>query len=97
MLISDCSSDVFSSDLLGTHFEVSAESVSQLRRLAAALRARGSQLVIVPQAPRGLMDSDKLTATQRKHYDLGAAKRSFAQALAQIRQDRKSTRLNSSH
>src|SRR3546814_3060377 len=55
---------------LGTHFEVSAESVAQLRRLAAALRARGSQLVIVPQAPRGLMDSDKLTRSEEPTSEL---------------------------
>lgn len=70
---------------LATRIEITDESVAQLRRLAADLRRRGTSLVIVLQPPRGLMDPDKLTDAQRKAYDFAAARRSYAQALARIR------------
>ncbi|NGY04642.1 alginate O-acetyltransferase AlgX-related protein [Solimonas terrae] len=70
---------------LTTDIEISDASIAQLHRLAAALRARGSELVIVLQPPRGLMDVDKLTDAERKHYDFAAAKKSYAHALQRIR------------
>lgn len=70
---------------LTTSITISDASIDQLRRLARALRARGSELVIVFQPPRGLMDVDQLTPAQRKQYDFAAAKRSYAHALERIR------------
>lgn len=70
---------------LTTNITISDASIDQLRRLANALRARGTELVIVFQPPRGLMDVDQLTPTQRKHYDFAAARRSYAHALERIR------------
>ncbi|HET8883776.1 MAG TPA: alginate biosynthesis protein AlgX [Solimonas sp.] len=68
-----------------TDIEIGDASIAQLRRLAAALRARGSALVIVLQPPRALMDVDKLSDAQRKRYDFAAAKRSYVSALQKIR------------
>jgi alginate biosynthesis protein AlgX len=68
-----------------TNIEITDDSVAELRRLASAMRARGSELVIILQPPRALMDPDKLGDEDRAHYDLGAAKASYSNALARIR------------
>ena len=70
---------------LTTRFDISAASVAQLRRLSDALRARGTQLVMVYQPPRGLMDPDELTPAQRRSYDWEAARRNYAAALQRLR------------
>ncbi|NKF22429.1 alginate O-acetyltransferase AlgX-related protein [Solimonas marina] len=70
---------------LATHIDINDESIAQLHRLVTALRARGSELVIVLQPPRGLMDPDMLTTAERARYDFATAKQSYANALARIR------------
>lgn len=72
---------------LTTQFNVSDESLVQLRRLSDALRQRGTQLVMVYQPPRGLMDPDKLTPQQRRGFNLNAARSNYAQALQRMRSD----------
>ncbi|WP_051361793.1 alginate O-acetyltransferase [Solimonas soli] len=70
---------------LTTKIDISDESLAELKRLATVLRKRGTELVIVFQPPRALMDPDKLTAEQRRHYDFAAAKKAYGNALARIR------------
>jgi len=70
---------------LTTQFDVSDASVAQLRRLADALRRRGTQIVMVYQPPRGLMDPDELTPQERRRYNLQTARRNYAQALQRLR------------
>lgn len=70
---------------LATRIDVTDESLAELRRLATMLRKRGTELVIVFQPPRGLMDVDKLTPEQRKRYDFAAAKKAYSDALKRIR------------
>lgn len=70
---------------LATQFEISDPSVAELARLASAMRARGSELVIVLQPPRGLMDADQLGEELRAGYDIDTARRQFATALSRIR------------
>lgn len=68
-----------------TRIDISDESLVELRRLASAMRARGSELVVVLQPPRALMDVDKLGDEQRARYDYAAARAAYAAALARIR------------
>jgi alginate biosynthesis protein AlgX len=70
---------------LATHFDITDESLLELRRLASALRARGSELVVVLQPPRGLVDVDKLSDQQRAAYDFNTARQNYAAALQRIR------------
>gem|GEM_PF-1572496 len=70
---------------LTTTFDITDESLHELRRLGDALHARGTELVIVYQPPRGLMDSDKLKPDQRRAYDFAAAHRGYTAALERIR------------
>ncbi|HKE47259.1 MAG TPA: SGNH hydrolase domain-containing protein, partial [Rhodanobacteraceae bacterium] len=70
---------------LTTTFDITDDSLQGLKRLSDALRQRGTELVIVYQPPRGLMDSDKLKPEQRKSYDFAAAHRNYTAALERIR------------
>lgn len=70
---------------LTTRFDISDASIVQLRRLAEALRRRGTQIVMVYQPPRGLMDPDELTPAERRAYNFRAARSNYAQALQQLR------------
>lgn len=70
---------------LATRFELSEASRAGMRRLIAALAQRGTQLVLLPQPPRALMDPDKLSATQRRDYDLVTARRNYAAMLDALR------------
>lgn len=71
---------------LTTTFDITDESLGGLKRLSEALKARGTELVLVYQPPRGLMDPDKLTPAERKAYDFDAAHRNYTAALARLRQ-----------
>jgi alginate biosynthesis protein AlgX len=71
---------------LTTTFEITDESLHGLKRLSEALKQRGTELVLVYQPPRGLMDPDKLTPEERKAYDLDAAHRNYSAALERLRQ-----------
>ncbi|MGA0586524.1 alginate O-acetyltransferase [Dyella sp. KRB-257] len=70
---------------LTTRFDVSDASIEQLRRLSDALRRRGTQIVMIYQPPRGLMDFDELTPKERRRYDVDAARRNYALALQRLR------------
>lgn len=70
---------------LATTFDITDQSLRGLRRLADALRRRGTELVLVYQPPRGLMDVDKLEPEQRRAYDFDAARRNYAAALERLR------------
>ncbi|HEX7111489.1 MAG TPA: alginate biosynthesis protein AlgX [Mizugakiibacter sp.] len=72
---------------LTTRFDVSDASLLQLHRLADALRQRGTEIVMVYQPPRGLMDPDELTPQERRAYNLQAARSNYAQALQRLRND----------
>jgi len=72
---------------LTTQFELSRESLSELRRLAAALRARGVELVLLYLPPRALMDPDKLTREQLEHYDWSLARHNYGLALGRLRRE----------
>jgi alginate biosynthesis protein AlgX len=71
---------------LTTTFDVTDESLRGLKRLSEALKQRGTELVLVYQPPRGLMDVDKLTPAERRQYDFEAAHRNYAAALERLRQ-----------
>src|SRR4051812_36198194 len=71
---------------LTTTFEITDESLHGLKRLSEALKQRGTELVLVYQPPRGLMDPDKLTPAERKAYDFDAAHRNYSAALERLRQ-----------
>lgn len=70
---------------LTTRFDVPDQSLSELRRLADALHERGTELVLVYQPPRGLMDPDKLKPEQRRAYDFEQARRNYAATLERLR------------
>lgn len=70
---------------LTTTFDITDESLHELRRLSEALHRRGSELVLVYQPPRGLMDPDKLTPEERRDYDFATARRNYAAALERLR------------
>jgi alginate biosynthesis protein AlgX len=70
---------------LTTTFDITDESLRGLKRLSEALKRRGTELVLVYQPPRGLMDVDKLTPDERKAYDFDAAHRNYSAALERLR------------
>ncbi len=70
---------------LATQFPISDDSIAELGRLAGALRARGTELVILIQPPRGMMDVEYLSEAQRKSYDYKSARKNFTAALERIR------------
>lgn len=61
------------------------DAYGDLRRFAEALRARGTELVLVYLPTRGLTQPDSLTPGQRAHYDHDAAARSYAAQLNAFR------------
>jgi len=61
------------------------EAYTDLRRFAEALRARGTELVLVYLPTRGLVLPDALTPDQRTLYDYDAAARSYAAQLNAFR------------
>ena len=70
---------------LTTSFDITDDSLRELNRLSQALHQRGTELVLVYQPPRGLMDPDKLKPDQRRAYDFAAARRNYADALEKLR------------
>lgn len=78
---------LFRSELdLPQRFDISQVSIQELRRLVAALRQRGTELMIVYQPPRGLADAHQLTPEQFERYDYEGARASYAAALDRLRQ-----------
>lgn len=61
------------------------DAYSDLRRFAEALRARGTELVLVYLPTRGLMHPDSLPPDQRTRYDHDAAALSYAAQLNAFR------------
>lgn len=72
---------------LVTQFNVDDDTLAQLHRLSDALRQRGTQIVMVYQPPRGLMDSDELTPMQRRGYNLQSVRSSYAGVLQRMRNE----------
>jgi len=70
---------------LTTTFDITDDSLHELNRLSQALHKRGTELVLVYQPPRGLMDPDKLKPEQRRAYDFDGARRNYAAALERLR------------
>ncbi|HEY9133179.1 MAG TPA: alginate O-acetyltransferase [Dyella sp.] len=70
---------------LTTQFNVPDESLVQMHRLSDALRQRGTQIVMVYQPPRGLMDPDELTPQERRSYNLESARNNYASTLQRMR------------
>lgn len=70
-------------DLL-TDFAPDAEGVQRLVRFQRALRARGVELVMMIQPPRGLMHADKLRDLGYP-YDADAARASYLRTLHDLR------------
>jgi alginate biosynthesis protein AlgX len=70
---------------LTTSFDITDESLHELHRLSEALHRRGTELVLVYQPPRGLMDPDKLKPEQRKSYDFPTARRNYSASLDKLR------------
>ena len=70
---------------LTTTFDITDDSLQGLKRLSEALKQRGTELVLVYQPPRGLMDPDKLKPDQRRAYDLDTAHRNYSAALEKLR------------
>ncbi|HZP13657.1 MAG TPA: alginate O-acetyltransferase, partial [Nevskiaceae bacterium] len=77
---------LFRTDLdLTQHIEISDASLEGMKRLVDALHKVGTELVLVYQPPRGLMDADKLTDAERRNYDFATAKQSYIAAMARLR------------
>ncbi len=77
---------LFRTDLdLTQHIDISDASLEGMKRLVDALHKGGTELVLVYQPPRGLMDADKLTEAERRNYDFATAKQSYIAAMARLR------------
>lgn len=70
-------------DLL-TNFDPGPDGLERLDRLRRALHARGVELVIAMQPPRGLMHADKLK-NSGVNYDPDVARAAYARVLQQLR------------
>lgn len=57
----------------------------QLRRLGAALKARGTQVVMFPQPPRGLVEANNLGAEDLKKYDINLLQARYSELVAKLR------------
>src|SRR5690606_34278317 len=74
---------LFRTDLdLMTNFSTPPEGLAQLKRLNDALKARGTQLVIVYQPTRGLVHHNRLSQNGRAAFNFEAAASSYRKALA---------------
>jgi alginate biosynthesis protein AlgX len=77
---------LFRTDMdLISHIDVSDASLEGMKHLVDALHRAGTELVLVYQPPRGLIDVDKLTEAERRNYDFAAAKQSYIAAMARLR------------
>lgn len=69
---------------LSTEFGLTDKLYREMRRFNDALKARGVDLVLVYLPPRGLADSDKLSAAVRATYDYPKALANYGKALQQF-------------
>ncbi|UZE96305.1 alginate O-acetyltransferase [Alkalimarinus alittae] len=67
---------------LDESFEINQRTLNEMNRFRAALAAKGTELVMVYQPTRGLINPDGVVDAQ---YDFIAASNSYNQALQQIR------------
>ncbi len=74
-----------SEDDLRMNFGADAEGLRLLREFRQTLNARGVELVLVMQPPRGLMQAHKLPQNTPVPYNAKVAESSYAAALEQIR------------
>lgn len=73
---------LFRTDIdLMTNFATPPEGLAQLKRLNDALKARGTQLVIIYQPTRGLVHPNRLPERERAAFDYEAAVASYRKAL----------------
>jgi alginate biosynthesis protein AlgX len=72
-------------DDLRSSFGPDAAGYTDLKRFNAALKARGTELVMVYQPSRGLMHPDKLPAAARRQFNVDAARASYKQTLQRFR------------
>lgn len=57
----------------------------QLRRLAESLKARGTQVVMYPQPPRGLIEANNLSPDDLKTYDIELLQKRYSDLVAKLR------------
>jgi alginate biosynthesis protein AlgX len=72
-------------DDLRSSFGPDASGYTDLKRFNAALKARGTELVMVYQPSRGLMHPDKLPAASRRQFNADAARAAYKQTLQRFR------------
>ena len=67
-------------------FSLKPESVPAFKAFQAALKAKGTDLVLVVVPQRGLVHGDKIDKTQprAKEYDIGKARESYTAMIAQL-------------
>jgi len=70
---------------LDEEFELSEDTLVELKRFRKALEARGTKLLMVYNPTRGLINSGSVIANSTKNYDFDAAAESYNRALQQIR------------
>lgn len=76
---------LFRSDDLRTTFGPNEEGYRELRRLAAALKRRGVDLVAVYQPPRAMLHRDKLPRALARSYNYDLARFSYGATLERFR------------
>lgn len=57
----------------------------QLRRLADTLKARGTQVVMYPQPPRGLIEANNLNPEDLKQFDIDLLQKRYSELVAKLR------------
>lgn len=70
---------------LDEQFEIDQHTLNEMNRFRAALASRGTELLMVYQPTRGLINPGGIIDNQTKPYDFIAASTSYNQALKQIR------------
>jgi alginate biosynthesis protein AlgX len=85
MLVQGRDGWLFRSDDLRTSFGPDEEGYGELKRLRDALKARGTDLVIVYLPPRALVHTDKLPKSARRTYNPELARFSYALTLQRFR------------
>ncbi|WP_028628611.1 alginate O-acetyltransferase AlgX-related protein [Metapseudomonas resinovorans] len=70
---------------LRTDFGTTPYGWSQFRRLRDALKAKGVELMVVYQPTRGLINREKLTPEEKRHFNYDLAKKNYLAAVEQFR------------
>lgn len=61
------------------------EMLESLKRFIAALNARGSQVLLFPQPPRGLVETAMLKDETLKKFDIDQLQRRYSELISQLR------------